>query len=173
MADRAARRNGLSRRDDGIGVDAVMPVELGERSGLAEMLDAQGAYAMAGDGAKPCQGRRMAVEHGDNAAMRRHVAKQPLDMRACVHQTALTRSLGSGPAGVEPVGGSDREQADVAAVLRHQADGLDCLGRDRAGVGDNHLAIRPRFAMPIGAIDDLLAQLRCHFPLDLLHRPRR
>ena len=43
MADRAAGRNGLRRRDDGIGVDAVVPIELGERSGLAEMLDAQRA----------------------------------------------------------------------------------------------------------------------------------
>src|SRR6185312_17440560 len=100
-------------------IDAVMPVELGERSGLAEVLDAKRAYAMAGNGAKPCKCRRVAVEHGDDPAIRRHVAKQPLDVRACVHKTALTHSLGSGPAGVEPVGGSDREQADVAAVLRH------------------------------------------------------
>ena len=95
MADRAARRNGLSRRDDGIGIDAIMPVELGERSGLAEVLDAQGAYAMAGNGAKPCEGRRMAVKHGDNPAMRWHVAKQPLDVRACVDETALRRALGA------------------------------------------------------------------------------
>src|SRR4029077_14345462 len=83
MADRTAGRNGLGRRDDGIGIDAVMPVELGERSGLAEVLDAKRAHAMAGNGAKPCECRWVAVEHGDDPAMRRHVAKQPLDVRAC------------------------------------------------------------------------------------------
>ena len=56
---------------------------------------------------------------------------------------------------------------------RHQADGLDRLGRDRAGVGDDDLAVRSRLAQPVGAVDDALAQLRRHLALDLLDRPRR
>ena len=45
-------------------------------------------------------------------------------------QAALARALRGGPAGIEPVGRGDREQADIAAVLRHQADGLDRLRRE-------------------------------------------
>src|SRR6185437_9055227 len=63
MTDRAARRDGLRRGDDGIRVDAVVPVEVGERAGLAEMLDAERARAMAGDRTEPGERRRMAVEH--------------------------------------------------------------------------------------------------------------
>src|SRR5665213_2769852 len=89
MPDRPARRDGLRRGDNGIRIDAVMLVELGQRAGLAEMLDAERARAMAGDGAEPGKRRRMAVDHSDDAAMRRHIGKQTLDMRARMHQPAL------------------------------------------------------------------------------------
>ena len=126
------------------------------------MLDAERPHAMAVDRAEPGERRRMAVEHGDDAAMRRHVGQQPLDMRAGMHEAALARALRRGPAGVEPVGRGHGEQADVAAVLRHQADRLDRLRRDRAGVGDDDLAVRAGLAQPVGAVDDRLAQLRRH-----------
>ena len=41
IADRTARRDGLRRGNDGVGVDAIVPVEVGDRAGLAEMLDAE------------------------------------------------------------------------------------------------------------------------------------
>ena len=94
--------------------------------------------------------------------LRRQVGEQPLDMRAGVDEAALAGALRRGPAGVEPVGRGDGEQADVAAVLGHQADRLDRLGRDRAGVGDDDLAVRARLAQPIGAVDDVLPQLGRH-----------
>ena len=49
-----------------------------------------------------------------------------------VDEAALAGPGRRGPAGVEPVGRGDREQADVAPVLGHQPDRLDRLGRDRA-----------------------------------------
>ena len=80
MADRAAGRNRLCRRDDGVGVDAIVPIELGERARLAEMLNAQRARSVSGNSAEPAESRWVAIKHGDNAAMRRHVGEQPLDM---------------------------------------------------------------------------------------------
>ena len=75
---------------------------------------------------------RMAVDDGDQRAMRRQIGKQPLDM-AVAHAPGRARARArGGPAGIQPVGRGDGEQADVAAVFRHQADGLDCLGRDGA-----------------------------------------
>src|SRR5665213_1279088 len=50
MPDRATGCDGLCRRNDRVGVDTVVPVELGERAGLAEMLDAERARAVAADG---------------------------------------------------------------------------------------------------------------------------
>ena len=70
-------------------------------------------------------------------------AEQPLDVRAGVDKAAFARPQRGSPAGVEPVGRGDRQEADVAAVLRHQPDRLDRLGRDRAGIGDDHLAFGP------------------------------
>jgi hypothetical protein len=49
-------------------------------------------------------------------------------MRACVHRTALTRSLRSGQPALSRSAEVIARQADVAAVLRHQADGLDASG---------------------------------------------
>ena len=98
----------------------------------------------------------MAVEHRDEAAVRRHVREQPLDVAAGVDEAALARPLRRRPAGVEPVGRGDGEQADVAPVLGHQADRLDRLRRDRARIGDDDLRVRPGLAQPIGAVDDVL-----------------
>ena len=111
------------------------------------------------DAAEPGERRRMAVDHGDDAAMGRHVgeAAARYGERACA-SAALAGALGRGPAGVEPVGRGDREQADIAAVLGHQPDRLDRLRRDRAGIGDDDLAVRPGLAQPVAAVDDLLAR---------------
>ena len=79
-----------------------------------------------------------------------------------MHEAALARALRRGPAGVEPVGRSDGEQADIAAILRHQPDRLDRFGRDRAGIGDHHLAVGSGLAQPIGAVDDGLAEFGRH-----------
>src|SRR5580698_1048222 len=101
MTDRAPRRYRLGGGDDGVGVGAVVAVEVLDRTGLAEMLDAERPHAMAVDGAEPGQSRRMAVEHADDAAMPRQAGEQALDMRAGVGQTALARPTCRGPAGVE------------------------------------------------------------------------
>ena len=53
MTDRAAGRDGLCRRDNGVGINAVVPIELGKRSGLSEMLDTKGARPVASDGTEP------------------------------------------------------------------------------------------------------------------------
>src|SRR5580698_4560655 len=172
MTDRAPRRYRLGGGDDGVGVDAVVAVEVLDRAGLAEMLDAERPYAMAVDGAEPRQGRRMAVEHADDAAMAWQAGEQPLDMGAGVNQAALARPARRGPAGIETVRRGDGQEADVAAVFGHQADGLDGFGRDRAGVSHHHLAVRAGLAQPIGAVDDRLAQRGRHRPLDLLDRTR-
>jgi hypothetical protein len=39
VADRPAGRDGLRRGDNGVGVDTVVAVEVGQRSGLPEVLD--------------------------------------------------------------------------------------------------------------------------------------
>ena len=108
--------------------------------------------------AEPGERRRMAVEHRDEAAMGRHVAEQPLDMAAGVDEAALAGPLRRRPAGVEPVGGGDGEQPDIAPVLGHQADRLDRLRRDRARIGDDDLGVRAGPAHPIGAVDDVARQ---------------
>ena len=40
VPDRAAGRDRLRRGDDGVGVDAVVPIKVGNGAGLAEMLNA-------------------------------------------------------------------------------------------------------------------------------------
>ena len=56
-----------------------MVVEIGDRAGLAEMLYTQRPGAMSVHRAKPAERRRMAVEHRDDAAMRRHGIQQSYD----------------------------------------------------------------------------------------------
>jgi hypothetical protein len=86
MLDRTSGRDRLGRGHDGVRVDAVVPVEVADFSGLAEVLDAERTHPMTAHGAEPGERRRVTVEHGDDAAMGRHLGKQPLDMGACVHE---------------------------------------------------------------------------------------
>src|SRR5580700_12158934 len=150
MPDRTPRRYGLGGGDDGVGVDAVVAIEVLDRAGLAEMLDAERPHAMAVDRAEPGQGRRMTVQHADDAAMPRQAGEQPLDMGAGVNQSALARPTCRGPAGVETVRRRDSQEPDIAAILCHQADGLDGFGGDRTGIGDDDLAVWAGLAQPIG-----------------------
>src|SRR4051812_21497591 len=100
---------------DGVGVDAVMTVEIGDRAGLAEMLDAERFYAMARNAPQPGQGSRMAVDDGDQAAVAPERREQRLDMAARAGVATLARPLRRLPARIDPVGRGDGEQPDVAA----------------------------------------------------------
>ena len=173
MADRPARCDALRGGDDGVGVDAVVPVKVRDRAGLAEMLDPERPHAMAVDRAEPGEGCGVSVEHRDDAAVRRQIAEESLDVRAGMDEPAIAGAQRRGPAGVEPVGRSHCQQADVTTILRHQPDRLDRLRRHRAGVRHHDLAVRPGLAQPVGAIDDALAQLGRHCALDLLDWARR
>ena len=128
VSDRPAGCDALGCCDNGVGVNAIVTIEVGERAGLPKVLDAQRAHAMTEDCADPGEGGRMAVDRGDHAAVRRHVCEQPLDVRARMHEAALARALRRSPAGIEPVGRRDREEANVSAILGHQSNGLDRYG---------------------------------------------
>src|SRR5437588_2585164 len=117
MPDRPPRRERRRRGDDGVRVNAVMAVEIRDGAGLAEMLHAERAGAVSMHGAEPSERCGMAVKHRHNAAMGGDVGEEPLDMRAGMNETALSRALRRGPTGIEPVGGSNREETDVAAIL--------------------------------------------------------
>src|SRR5271170_3015647 len=110
MTDRTAGCDGLRRGDDRVRVDTVMPVKIGDRAGLAEMLDTQRPDLVAAHRAKPRQRSRMSVQDADDAAMRRQSGEQALDMRAGMDEAPLTCPACSRPAGIEAVGGGDGEQ---------------------------------------------------------------
>src|SRR5665213_3843455 len=101
MPDRTARRYRLRRADDRLGVDAIVVIEVGDRAGLAEMLDAQRPGAMPEDRAEPGERRRVSIENGDQRRLPWHPGQQPLDV-ALRGRAALTRAAGRGPPGVEP-----------------------------------------------------------------------
>ncbi len=58
-------------------------------------LDAERARAVARDGAEPGERRRVAVEHGDEAAARGHVGQQALDVARGAELAALARAAGA------------------------------------------------------------------------------
>src|SRR5690606_8882826 len=99
VPDRPAGRQRLGGRDDGLGVDAVVPVEVGEAARLAEVLHSEGTGAVAADGAQPGERRRVAVEHRHDAAVGRQLLEEPLDMASGVNETALAGAARRRPAG--------------------------------------------------------------------------
>jgi len=144
MSDRASRHDQLRGGHDGVAVDAVVAIEIGDRAGLPEMLDPQRAHAVAGNAAEPRQSGGMRIHNGDEAAMGGKLAQQPLDVGARMDEAAFTRPLGGHPTGVEPVGRSDGQKPDVAAILGHEPDGMDRLGGDGARISDDDLTVWTR-----------------------------
>jgi hypothetical protein len=71
IPDWSTGRDHLRSRNDSASVYAIVPVQLVDRAGLAEMLDPQWANAVATDSAEPRQGRRVSVQNGDDTAMSR------------------------------------------------------------------------------------------------------
>jgi Ni,Fe-hydrogenase I small subunit len=80
------------------------------------MLDAERTHTMTGNRSKPCQRCRMSVEHADDAAMRRHLGEQPLDI-LCV-EGAIVR----GPGGTGMYDTLDgRPKKDLVTALARRA----------------------------------------------------
>ena len=77
------------RIDDGVGVDAVVAIEVVDGAGLAEMLDAERFQAMAAHAAEPGQRRRVSVDHGHEAAIARQRREQLFDMGQMRHAAAI------------------------------------------------------------------------------------
>ncbi len=173
MPDRAAGRERRGGRDNRVRVDAIVPVEVRYRAGLAEMLDAERTHPVAGDCAEPGERRRVAVKHGDDPRMRRHFVEHLLDMGAGMGKPAFAGALRRRPAGIEPVGGGNGEQPNVAAVFRHQPYRLNRFRRDRTRIGHHHLAVWPRLAKPISAVNDLSTVIGRERPLRLFDRTGR
>ena len=49
--------------NDRVGVEAEVPIKIGHRPGLAEMLDAECLLSVAMDASKPGQRRRVPIDH--------------------------------------------------------------------------------------------------------------
>ena len=90
---RRARREAFGRIDDGVGVDAVVAVEVADGAGLAELLDAERLDPVAAHAAEPAERRRMAVDHGDDAAVARQRRQQFFDMAEILHATAVAAQV--------------------------------------------------------------------------------
>src|SRR6516164_6496743 len=96
--------------DNGVSVFAILAIELIDGAGLAEMLDPERLDTMPAHAAKPPKGRRVAVYHGDDAAVPWQRGQQLFDVTEMLHASAITAQPSSGePAGMQTVDGGDRE----------------------------------------------------------------
>src|SRR5215471_14564053 len=130
MQNGCARGQALGGIDDGVGVDAIVAIEVVDGAGLAEMFDAERLDAMAAHAAEPAERRRMAVDHGDDAAVAGQWREQLLDMAQMLHAAAVAPELARrGPPRMQPVDRGDGEQADVTPALTDEAGRLDRFRR--------------------------------------------
>src|SRR6478752_7465508 len=115
-------REAFGRIDDGVGVDAVVTVEVSNSSGLAELLDAERLEAMAAHAAEPAERRRMAVDHGHYAAVARQRRQQFFDVAEILDATALAPQIPrGGPSRMQPVGRGYRQQTDIAVAFADES----------------------------------------------------
>src|SRR5215813_11325630 len=102
MPDRRADGETFRRIDDGVGVEAMVAVEVVNGAGLAKMFDTERLDAVAADAAEPAERGRMAVDHGDDAAIARQRRQQVFDVAEILDATALAAQFPrGGPAGVQ------------------------------------------------------------------------
>ena len=122
-----------------------MPVQIGQVARLTEVLDAERLNELAAHPAEPAERRRMAVDHRDQAGIRRQGAEQALDRGAGTRIAGPASLLGGVPAGVQPVRRGDREQAGAGNIVQNVPVCGHRLGRHRAAVDDRQLGARRRF----------------------------
>src|SRR5258708_101665 len=107
---RGAGGDGFGGVDDGVGVDAVVAVEIVDRPGLPEMLDAERFDLVAAHAAEPAEGGGMTVDHGDDAAVARQRRQKFLDMAEMWHAAAVAAKFSrGGPSRMQAVSGRDRQ----------------------------------------------------------------
>src|SRR4051812_50018884 len=90
---RCAGGQAFRRVDDGVGVDAVVAIELVDGAGLAEMLNAERFEPMAPYATEPTERGGMTVDHRDDPAVSRQRPEHFFDM-------AEMRQAAAGPAAV-------------------------------------------------------------------------
>ena len=103
MPQGSPRGSELSRQRNALSIDAIVAVKVGDGPGLAEMLDAECAHAVAVDRAQPGQGRRVPVEHRHQRAMQGDHVQQALDVAAGMHKAPFAGALRRGPACIQPI----------------------------------------------------------------------
>src|SRR3954452_853201 len=109
MQHRRAGGEAFGRIDDGVGVDAVVAVEVGDGASLAELLDAERLDAVATDAAEPAQRRRMAIDHGHDAALARQRREQLFDVAEMLNAAPITAQFPcGGPPRMQTIRGRDR-----------------------------------------------------------------
>ena len=101
----------------------------------------------------------MAIDDGDQGRVTRNFGDQALDMAFHLRVAGFAGTLRAVPARMQPISGGDREQADTATILGHQAHGFDRLRRDHTGIDDDDLRIRAGPAQPIAAVDDVAGEI--------------
>src|SRR5579872_4659347 len=89
VTHRRAGGETFGRIDDGVRIDAVVAIEIVDRAGLAEMLDAERFHPMAAYAAEPGQRRRVSVDHSHEPAIARQRREQLFDMRQVRHAAAI------------------------------------------------------------------------------------
>src|SRR3954454_13770848 len=110
MPHRRSYREAFGRVDDGVGVDAVVAVEVANSVGLAELLDAERFEPVSAHAAEPAERGRMAIDHGHDAAVPRQLRQRLLDMPDILDATSVSPQVPRrGPPGMEPVGRGYRQ----------------------------------------------------------------
>ena len=107
--------------EDRVHVQAMNAIEVGNVTGLTEVVDAERIGAVARHAAEPREARGMPVDDGDERGVRPEGTEQPLDVRRRARRTLGTGALRGRPAGVEAIGGGHGEQPCPRAVLEGSA----------------------------------------------------
>src|SRR5882724_11533447 len=129
-------RQHLRHPGDGGGVDPVVPVEIGPRARLPEVVHAERQLGHAERRSDERERVRMAVEHGDDGHAFLLGAHEILHIRTRFPE-----------APIEPVGARDHEHAREDAPFAERAAGLD---RFRNGDPRGEDAHRVRVGIPAG-----------------------
>ena len=128
MARGTPGRQSLRGFDDGVAIEAMALVEFGDGACLPERLHAKRTDTMAAYAPKPRQRGGVAVDQRHQSAMGRKRAQQALNV-AGRGRSIILRFLRGRIIGKQPVGGCDRQQADIASILAKEARGLNRLRR--------------------------------------------
>ena len=109
-----------------------MAIKIVDAGGLAKVLHTQGTHPLPSHRAKPAQGARVSVDHGDQVGIARQRREQILHVTLAIEHSLAACSVNGVPSLCKAIGGGHGQQSGTGKIFLQLCMGGDGFTGDGA-----------------------------------------